>query len=142
MLSSILSVKENPTELVHTGRLKVLDGWRALSIILVLCAHLLPLNVFWSTANEAAGVAGMAIFFTLSGFLITRFLLDRPDPRSFLIRRLLRIVPLAWLTMLILYIWNIENTSVSEFLANILFFFELASPASDGWRWPSMEPVC
>jgi peptidoglycan/LPS O-acetylase OafA/YrhL len=125
VVSGILSVKQNPTELLHTGRVKVLDGWRALSIILVLCAHLLPLNVFWPTANDAAGVAGMAIFFTLSGFLITRFLLDRPDPRSFLIRRLLRIVPLAWSTMLILYIWNIENTPTFAFLANILFFSNL-----------------
>ena len=125
MVSDILRVKHNPNELVHMGRLKVLDGWRALSIILVLCAHLLPLNVFWPTANDAAGVAGMAIFFTLSGFLITRFLLDRPDPRSFLVRRLLRIIPLAWSTMLILYIWNIESTSIFELSANILFFSNL-----------------
>lgn len=123
--SSIIGIGHSSTQIIYEGRLKVLDGWRALSIILVLCAHLLPLNVLWATANEAAGVAGMAIFFTLSGFLITRFLLDRPDPRSFLIRRVLRILPLAWLTILILYLWNITDTSSTEFIANLLFFSNL-----------------
>ena len=125
MASRIISVEQEPTRLIHNGRVKVLDGWRALSIVLVLCSHLLPLNLFFPAANEAAGVAGMAIFFTLSGFLITRFLLDRPDPRSFLIRRLLRIVPLAWTTIIILYIWNIGNTSNFELLSNLLFFSNL-----------------
>lgn len=106
-------------------RLKILDGWRAISILLVLAAHLLPLNFFWGSANEAAGVAGMAIFFTLSGFLITRFLLERPDPRAFLIRRLLRIVPLAWVTILVLYSWNNTTMTPSALAANLLFYANL-----------------
>lgn len=39
----------------------------------------------------------MVLFFMLSGFLITSFLLRRPNVPEFLIRRLFRILPLAWL---------------------------------------------
>jgi peptidoglycan/LPS O-acetylase OafA/YrhL len=80
-------------------RLGVLDGWRGISILLVLAAHLFPLGPkAWSMNNAVAG-AGMAIFFTLSGFLITSVLLADPSIRRFLIHRLMRIVPLAWLAM-------------------------------------------
>lgn len=71
-----------------------LDGWRGISIVLVLCTHLLPLGPHELRLNTAAGVAGMAIFFVLSGFLITRLLISDGRTGSFLTRRLLRIVPL------------------------------------------------
>lgn len=38
----------------------------------------------------------MAIFFTLSGFLITNLLIRSPDVLPFIVRRIARIVPLAW----------------------------------------------
>src|ERR1700759_971314 len=85
---------------VNASRLSVLDGWRALSITLVLCGHLLPLGPKSWRLNETFAPMGMALFFTLSGFLITRLLLST-DVRSFLIRRFFRIIPLAWLTILI-----------------------------------------
>src|SRR5271165_1148964 len=81
------------------GHLRVLDGWRGLSILAVLACHLLPLGPKPWRINDEAGGFGMAIFFCLSGFLITSFLLKDPGIRSFLIRRLCRIVPLAWLAM-------------------------------------------
>lgn len=81
------------------SRITQLDGWRGISILLVLAAHLLPLGPSAWELNYAAGLAGMSLFFSLSGFLITSFLLHRPDPKSFLIRRALRIVPLAWLVL-------------------------------------------
>ena len=58
--------------------LAVLDGWRGISILLVLASHLLPLGPKGWQLNATAGPMGMALFFTLSGFLITRFLLDAP----------------------------------------------------------------
>ena len=73
-------------------------------------------------ANDAAGAGGMAIFFTLSGFLITRFLWERPRAKPFLIRRVMRILPLAWLAMLILFFAEGANRSVTELLANALFY--------------------
>ena len=109
-----------PQETGGESRLKVLDGWRALSILMVLAGHLLPLGPKSFNLNAPVAAGGMAIFFTLSGFLITRFLLDRPEPLPFLIRRLLRILPLAWLAMIVLYFSSTSNT-VGMLLANFAF---------------------
>jgi peptidoglycan/LPS O-acetylase OafA/YrhL len=106
------------------GRLPVLDGWRALSILLVLAGHWLPLDAIVPDANGTTAAAGMAIFFTLSGFLITSFLYRRPEIRSFLIRRILRIVPLAWAAMLILFLLDPQR-SAGELVANLLFVSNL-----------------
>jgi peptidoglycan/LPS O-acetylase OafA/YrhL len=82
----------------RTGaHLPALDGWRGLSILLVLAAHLLPLGPKAWKLNYSAGILGMALFFTLSGFLITSALLRDQHVLRFLIRRCCRIVPLAWL---------------------------------------------
>ncbi len=79
------------------GRYGVLDGWRGISILFVLAGHLFPLGPKPLQLNSAVAAAGMAVFFTLSGFLITSFLLRQDSVGSFLIRRFFRIVPLAWL---------------------------------------------
>lgn len=77
----------------------VLDGWRGLSILAVLAAHMLPLGPRRWDLNVSAGLVGMSLFFTLSGFLITLTLLRHPSVPSFLIRRGCRILPLAMLYM-------------------------------------------
>ena len=82
-------------------RLKVLDGWRGISISLVLAGHLLPLGPKALDLNSAVAGFGMAIFFTLSGFLITSVLLKDASVARFLIHRLMRIVPLAWLASIV-----------------------------------------
>lgn len=107
-------------------RLNVLDGWRAISIIAVLCGHWLPFNAVLKGSNEAIASGGMAIFFTLSGFLITRFLLDRPDWQPFLIRRLLRILPLAWTAMIVLYLAQMARPGATgDLIANLSFYANL-----------------
>ena len=78
----------------------VLDGWRGISILCVLAAHLLPLGPSRFHLNSSVANLGMVMFFTLSGYLITSTLLHRPNVTDFLIRRLCRIVPLAWLYLL------------------------------------------
>lgn len=104
-------------------RLDVLDGWRGASILCVLAAHLLPLGPSRWQLNEAAGQFGMAIFFTLSGFLITKFLLEHDSLPDFIIRRLFRIVPLAWLTILIVF--PLVDVDSSTYLSNLLFYANL-----------------
>lgn len=101
------------------SRLSVLDGWRGISILLVLACHLLPLGPKPWQMNSAAGVMGMAIFFTLSGFLITSFLLKSSSVVDFLIRRIFRIVPLAWLYMAIALFFM--NSSSDFYITNFLF---------------------
>ena len=99
-------------------RLQVLDGWRGISILLVLAAHLLPLGPKAWALNETAGPMGMALFFTLSGFLITRFLLKHASIPDFLIRRTFRIVPLAWLSMIVAF--PLAGVAGSDYLPNFL----------------------
>lgn len=82
-------------------RNQVLDGWRGISISLVLIGHLFPVGPGAWELNGAVAATGMAIFFILSGFLITSLLLRDGHVGHFLIRRLLRILPLAWLVMLV-----------------------------------------
>lgn len=87
-------------------RIPVLDGWRATSILLVLACHLLPLGPKSLQLNAMAGAMGMALFFTLSGFLIVSFLSNGMSVSDFLVRRIARIVPLAWTAVLVLVLWR------------------------------------
>jgi peptidoglycan/LPS O-acetylase OafA/YrhL len=105
------------------AQLPVLNGWRGLSILLVLAAHLLPLGPKAWKLNYSAGILGMVLFFTLSGFLITSALLREPRVRAFLIRRFARVVPLAWLYFLIALL--VSNGSVQEWLAHLFFYGNL-----------------
>ena len=101
----------------------VLDGWRGLSILLVLAAHLLPLGPKHWQLNSTFGPMGMALFFTLSGFLITNFLIQRGNVADFMLRRLVRIVPLAWLYMCIALTWL--DVSPAIWAKHLLFYANL-----------------
>ncbi|MEH3159085.1 MAG: acyltransferase [Sphingomonas taxi] len=109
-------------EPVHR-RLKMLDGWRALSILAVLAAHMLPLGPARWGLNGSAGAFGMAVFFTLSGFLIVSILLRDHDIGRFLVRRLARIVPLAWLALLLSL--PLQHADAATWAANMLFYANL-----------------
>lgn len=91
-----MSVGATPVAAPGGERFFVLDGWRAISILSVLASHMLPLGPSALRLNEQAGQLGMALFFTLSGFLITQQLHAKRHIASFFARRLFRIVPLAW----------------------------------------------
>lgn len=114
-----------PNVAAPRDRLQVLDGWRACSILMVIAGHWLPLGPAWLGLNAPVAAGGMAIFFTLSGFLITRFLLDRPEIGSFLVRRCLRILPLAWAAMIGLTLFNGWSTASALLPYNISFVSNL-----------------
>lgn len=107
----------------QSAHLAVLDGWRGLSILLVLAAHLLPLGRNAWQINYGVGILGMVLFFTLSGFLITSFLLEEQNIPKFLIRRFCRIIPLAWLYLAVTL--AISGASVHAWLAHYLFYANL-----------------
>ncbi|RRB18436.1 acyltransferase [Larkinella knui] len=91
-----------------------LDGVRFIAVALVLYDH-------WMAERNSLplGPLGVTIFFVLSGFLITRILLSskeklagRPDGlsfylKTFYIRRTIRIFPLYYFSLLILFIANV-----------------------------------
>jgi len=105
---------------MYGARFNVLDGWRGISILSVLACHLLPIGPHFLLLNYAAGVLGMTIFFTLSGFLVTHFLIGRPQVIDFLIRRFFRILPLAWLYILLVFLLN--PVSRDTWLAHVFFY--------------------
>jgi peptidoglycan/LPS O-acetylase OafA/YrhL len=98
------------------GPLPVLDGVRGVAILLVICYHSLqpragahgvsPERLY--TALASYGWCGVDLFFVLSGFLITRILLDSKDEphyfRNFYARRTLRIFPLYYGALFLLFI--------------------------------------
>lgn len=91
-----------------------LDGLRGIAVLMVMVCHFGPEPpVRTHAANliarySSAGWAGVDMFFVLSGFLITRILLaSKADPRyfrNFYIRRILRIFPLYYLTLLSVFV--------------------------------------
>jgi len=74
--------------------------------------------------NISVGMLGMVLFFNLSGFLITSYLL-RSDAKlpEFLIRRLCRVLPLAWLYLAVVLMFS--DASARTWLANYLFYANL-----------------
>ena len=112
---------------MNENRFLVLDGWRGISILMVLAAHLLPLGPKAWQLNATAGPLGMALFFTLSGFLITNSLYRNPSVSTFIIRRALRIIPLAWLYMAVSFV--LFTTNADSMMALLLFYA----------NWPPMD---
>lgn len=95
-LTTSLTSSNTSREVKAAERLPVLDGLRAISILLVLSGHMLPLGPKFMRLNETAATMGMSLFFGLSGFLIASGLLRNPDVPEFIVKRLSRIVPLAY----------------------------------------------
>jgi peptidoglycan/LPS O-acetylase OafA/YrhL len=84
----------------------VLDGMRALAILGVVTHHARE-HVF----GRLHGCRGVCVFFVLSGFLITTLSLreeaavGRLDVRAFMLRRVFRIMPLYYLTLVAVILW-------------------------------------
>jgi peptidoglycan/LPS O-acetylase OafA/YrhL len=122
------------------GHIPVLDGLRGLAILLVLVAHFngeeVLLNYFPSLGpvlNKLVlvGLKGVDLFFVLSGFLITRILIDsKESPKyftNFYVRRFLRIFPLYWGALFVVF----------YIFPHIIAFDSAASELSSNqwWLW-------
>lgn len=104
------SQPESRSSWFANARLPSLDGWRALSILLVLGAHS-GMNYHgpprWQPVFQwSQGETGVLCFFVISGFLITWLMLVENDRqgrislRNFYIRRVLRIFPVFYTFLL------------------------------------------
>jgi peptidoglycan/LPS O-acetylase OafA/YrhL len=85
-----------------------LDGLRGIAILIVVVGHLIVLNFgLGVTILGPIPPLGVDLFFVLSGFLITRILLEsREEPnyfKSFYVRRALRIWPLYFAVLGVLF---------------------------------------
>src|SRR5437667_9931257 len=101
---SQISSGSSQMSLSTDDKFPILDGLRAISILLVLADHLLPLGPKILQLNATAGSMGMSLFFALSGFLITSGLIKNPNISEFMARRLARILPLAYVYTMVVFL--------------------------------------
>lgn len=113
-------------------RIKVLDGWRGLAILMVCSSHIGGRTRFNGSLLANLGLLGVDVFFVLSGFVITRSLLiERERTGSFSLpafykRRIFRILPAAMIFLAVLALldrfMNLGNLSIQSFVASALFY--------------------
>ncbi len=118
-------------------RLPVLDGWRAVAILLVLIHHIgqgfYSTEDFYAVSVTQYGAFGVDIFFGISGLLITRLLLEQRRTsgsyglRQFYIRRAFRILPPCFAFLAIYSVLGLLNSNWE--LASSLLFFRNYVPA-------------
>lgn len=119
------------------GKHVVLDGLRAVSILLVLGCHLLPLGPKALRLNDTAGAMGMSLFFALSGFLITSGLIKNPNVHDFIERRLARILPLVYLYSIIVFLFFTFNPKslILTDLFTVNYLSQYLDPAWNAHLW-------
>jgi peptidoglycan/LPS O-acetylase OafA/YrhL len=131
----------------HARRVPSLDGLRACSVALVIFDHLcvsgsLPLHQTWIDF----GNLGVRIFFVISGFIITRLLLEELRSsgsislKSFYIRRFFRIVPIwaCFVAVILLLLWRRHSfpspaSLLALFTYNVDYFPPTATDLQHLW---------
>jgi peptidoglycan/LPS O-acetylase OafA/YrhL len=99
------------------GHIPSLDGFRAISILLVVFAHLLkvqslPQPLVSILKIFAFGDLGVRVFFVISGFLITYLLIREKERnhtvnvKAFYLRRVFRIFPVFYFYLIVVFIYN------------------------------------
>lgn len=130
---------QTATYLLH-NRIKILDGFRGLAILLVIGYHYFDFLSF--------GWTGVDLFFVLSGFLITGKLVESLGSehyfRTFYIKRILRIVPLYYIILLLFFILipvllpSLVSVSFKELLQEQIYYWTFMVNIYDAIHgWPA-----
>jgi peptidoglycan/LPS O-acetylase OafA/YrhL len=115
-------------------RLPALDGVRAVAILLVIAGHFIGFG--------GLGATGVAVFFVLSGFLITRLLVAEIETSGrlrfgrFYWRRACRILPayLLWVTITWLILGNVALADDRRALTGLLTYtYNYVTPTPYGF---------
>lgn len=130
---------QTPNLKPQTAYIKGYDGLRAFSILLVVLNHLgmdewWPQTEFFNTRffQLFSGNAGVNIFFTLSGFLITMILIREKDVKGkinfkhFFIRRFLRLLPpliIFYVMVVVLMATGFLNAEYKGLLISIVYLY-------------------
>ena len=122
-----------------------LDGLRAISILMVILAHLywmpsFPFKVLARVVNP--GVLGVRIFFVISGFLITGMLLDEKNRsctvslKDFYLRRTFRIFPAYYVFLACAFglaAFGVIKLDPSDYLYTLTYTFNLKGNETTWW---------
>jgi len=81
---------------------------------------MLPLGPKILVLNYTVGAMGMSLFFALSGFLITSTLIHNSDILEFLVKRLARIIPLAYAYTFIVFTFVLFDPKAALWTATFL----------------------
>lgn len=120
----------------QSSTIPYLDGWRGLAIVLVLYAHFFL---------SAGGELGVAMFFVLSGFLVSGLLFARETPlATFFWRRATRILPTFWLYLAVMAWYTAalqpapHAVPAREMLATLAFLRTYLPGGQSIWsaQWP------
>lgn len=115
-----------------------LDGIRGIAALMVVIFHFFTypnakylINISLYQRLTEFGQHGVSLFFVLSGFVITRILLNNRENKnyfqSFYFRRVLRILPLYYLFLFVYYIFTplLTNTDGIALKSQMPFYFYL-----------------
>jgi peptidoglycan/LPS O-acetylase OafA/YrhL len=117
---------------------KQIDGLRALAVIAVIAHHWVPATFRYSFLIHY-GAYGVDLFFVISGFLITRILIEEKtngkglieNIRTFYIRRTLRIFPIYYIYLLIIFLIN--WTAIKPYAISLLGYYFNLDMYFKGW---------
>lgn len=138
--------------IVYRGHIPALDGIRGLAILLVMLSHFFLPEFFSNHTHYRVlqlGWLGVDMFFVLSGFLITGILSDTRHKTSgywtgFIKRRILRIFPLYYASVLIVWLTVIFIEHAPDRLQgydSFTWFFafapNIAMALKDNWLYHS-----
>jgi peptidoglycan/LPS O-acetylase OafA/YrhL len=113
-----MTAATTPSEQVRLGYVPALDGLRGIAILLVLFWHA-------GVAPRGSGHAGVTLFFVLSGYLITRLLIEEREAHggidllAFYRRRILRLFPALVAVGLAVSAWYAVSGSAHLIAADV-----------------------
>jgi peptidoglycan/LPS O-acetylase OafA/YrhL len=138
-----------------SGRIDVLDGWRTISVLLVIFSHLVLQSSIGISHHsnflarkiyiplfEGLGYVGVDIFFVISGFVICRGFIheseafNRISLSAFYVRRSFRILPpliIYVVTVFALSLFNVVDRDAQSVVRALTFTCNIPIGSCGGW---------
>lgn len=131
---------------------KSLNGLRTIAALMVIVAHFFSLENSFNSALfykiAKFGSSGVSLFFVLSGFVITRILLNSINSNSyfkaFYIRRTIRIFPLYYLALICYYYLPHVLSLLYQFSDSFnqqIYYYTYLQNFARTFNWDSSGPI-
>ncbi|MBU2867005.1 acyltransferase [Pacificibacter marinus] len=100
-------------------RFALIEAVRGLAAFLVVFSHTMPKDGWFYDAVFDPGKIGVVVFFFLSGFLVIPSAASDGSAKRFLIKRLFRLYPLYWVSLLFAFVVWRSELELADWIANI-----------------------